>query len=148
VPRLSKSGRSVTDGKFLKRPASSLYSRRKIRQSIMRRAARRFDEARFASWIRGGMSNCEICSRRFLFRVWIFLALVRWRRLFTFCGKLFRVTASSKRVEKFRRRDMRAFCELRTILAAVPAACGGKRLQRRGEVWRLSQRPLVDESSP
>jgi hypothetical protein len=25
---------------------------------------------------------------------------------------------------------------------------GGKRLQPRGEVWRLSQRLLVDESSP
>ena len=34
------------------------------------------------------------------------------------------------------------------ILAAVPGACGGKRLQPRGEAWRLSQRPLVDESPP
>jgi hypothetical protein len=40
-----------------------------------------------------------------------------------------------------------AFTNARTILAAVPRACGGKRLQPRGEAWRLSQCPLIDESS-
>ena len=44
--------------------------------------------------------------------------------------------------------DSAAFTNARTILAAVPRACGGKRLQPRGEAWRLSQCPLIDESSP
>ena len=41
---------------FLKRPGSSLSSRRKIRQSIMRKTARVFAQARFSTQLANGLS--------------------------------------------------------------------------------------------
>jgi hypothetical protein len=47
---------------FLKRPGSSLSSRRKIRQSIMRKTARVFAQARFSFSILAALSSARFRS--------------------------------------------------------------------------------------